>query len=214
MTIPAGDMFVMEAKIDAVAATGGAEAKPCSSVFHYRRTSTTNPWSYSAFNTVFQAGPVAALIAAANVRWTQRTNLLRCVDDAEDPYRVFVQANVGAIATDSYEIRNAVFVLLGLAVRGRGRHGSKHFAPFSEADTTNDLLSGAGLTRWQAVATAMLAPLGPDTSNNTWIPCVVSRSRSQLEFNPTTVVRLDIVTATVNKRPGSMKKRQIKSVYV
>lgn len=214
MSIPPADMKVMEAKVDSVAATGGAESKPCSSVFGYRRTTTVNPWSYTAFDTVFQAGPVAALIAAANVRWTQRTNILRCVNDAEDPGVVIAHANVGAIATDSYEIRMAVYILLGLGIRGRGAHGSKHFAPFSEADTVNDLLSGAGLTRWQAVATAIKATLGPDTSGNTWVPCVVRRSRSQLEFNPTTVVTLDLQTAVVNQRPGSMFKRQIKSKYV
>lgn len=214
MSIPNANMLVMEAKVDSIAATGGVETKPCSSLFGYRRTTTVNPWNYASFNTVFQAGPVAALIAAANVRWTQRTNILRCVNDAEDPGVIIAAANVGAIATDSYEIRMAVYILLGLGVRGRGAHGSKHFAPFSEADTTNDLLTGAGLTRWQAVATAIKATLGPDVTGNTWVPCVIRKSRSQLEFNPTTVVTLDIQTATVNQRPGSMKKRQVKSKYV
>lgn len=215
MSIPNNLMTVAEVKVDAHAATGGGRVVPVTSAFFYRRTTTVNPWSYADFESVFQAGPVAALIAAANVRWTQTDNLVRCVNDAEDPYHVFPEANVGAIATDSYEIYMAVYVLLGLAIRGRGAHGSKHFGPFSEADTTNDLLTGAGLVRWQAVATAILATLGPDLSGNTWVPCIVRRPpRSQLLINPTTVTTLDLVTATVNKRPGTMHRRRIGSVYI
>lgn len=215
MSIPNAQMIVGEIKVDAIAATGGGKTVPCSFAVNYRRTTTVNPWSYADLEAVWQAGPMADILAAMNVRFTQRDNLVRCVNDAQDPYRVFPEANVGAIATDSYNIEFAVYILFGLAIRGRGVHGSKHFAPFSEADTTNDLLTGAGLTRWQTVATSLLATLGPDASGNTWVPCVVRRPPySQLITNPTTVTTLDLVTSTVNQRPGTMKKRRIGSKYV
>jgi len=191
---------------------GGSTVKPCFNVWMYRRTTFAVPFSKTQFATAFRAAVIVPLIAAANVRYSVNTLRVRIVNDAEDPYQDIADAGVGAIATDSEPNNDAVYALMKTAKRGRFATGSKHFGGPSEIDTTDNILVGAGLARWETLRAA-LAVAVVDAAPNTYVPCVLSRTYSQLITNPTTVVSNDVTSVLLNKRIGSMVRRKGASVY-
>lgn len=211
MPIPVNQIRTAEIGILGTAATGGSSITPSINIFHYQRAGVSVAPSKAALNTAFQAAIVAPLLAAMNVRYTPGTLYIRWIDDCNDAPAVFNVAGVGAIATDSLPSDAAIYCLLRTALRGRNYRGSKHFSPGSEVDTTNDLLTGAGLVRWQAVQTALRAPI-TDATPNTWNLAVVSRALSQLQTNPTTVVVNNVIDVLLDLNVGTMRKRRSKTV--
>jgi len=191
---------------------GGSTTVNTRFVFHYRRTGTANPLAKAPLDTIFQANIAAPIIAMLNVRWTQLTNEVRWIDDAQDQAEPFTHVNVGAIAGDCLNSQAAVFVLFRTGLRGRSYKGGKHFGPFSETDVGNDILLAPALARVQTVATALIAPL-VDSNANTWNLTVLSRNLSKLDKNPTTVVKNDVNLIKINQRIGRMNSRQVESVY-
>lgn len=212
MPIPSTDVNVVEITMQGVMASGGSNTINTAFVFHYLRNSTVPAISKANVETEFEAGPVVALLAALNNRYTQTQNLVRWLNDAQDLFQSFTRTGVGAVTGDSMPSDNAIYMLLRTALRGQSYRGSKHFGPASESDSVDDILAGAGVTNWAAVATALEAPL-VDSDGNTWNLCVVSRKLSQLVTNPTTVVANQVADVLLNKRVGTMKKRKAKSVY-
>lgn len=212
MPIPSTDVNVVEITMQGTMASGGSNIVPTAFVFHYLRNSTVPAISKTNVEAEFELGPVVALLAALNNRYTQTFNLVRWLNDATDMPMSFTRSGVGAITGDSLPSDAAIYMLIRTALRGQSYRGSKHFGPASESDSVDDVLAGAGITNWQAVATAMMAPL-VDSDGNTWNLCVVSRVLSQLIVNPTTVVANEATQVLLNKRVGSMKKRKAKSVY-
>jgi len=103
-----------------------------------------------------------------------------------------------------------------MGIRGRGAHGSNHFGPLSESDTTTpdaDILNAAAITRFSAIITAINATL-TDGNGNIWVPVVLSRVKpAQYKSNPTNVVTFPISQMLLNKRIGRMKRRERGSVY-
>lgn len=89
--------------------------------------------------------------------------------------------------------------------------GSKHFPAASEVDTTGDVLTGAGLARWQTVQTAVGATL-VDALGNSWVPCVFSRKKSQIAVNPTTIYQNDVTQVLLDKTLGQMRRRKVLTV--
>ena len=203
---------VIEVVVAGSLTAGGASVKNCFNVFHYRRTTFAVVASKAQFLAAFRTAVIVPLLAAANIRYTTNRMRVRWVSDAQDPYTDTADAGVGAIATDSEPNNDAVFILMRSAVRGRFAQGSKHFGGTSEIDTTDNILTGAGLARWQAVQAA-LAVTVVDAAPNTWVPCVLSRTYSVLNVNPTTVVTSDVASTALNKRIGSMVKRKALSAY-
>lgn len=211
MPIPAAQIQHAEIAVFGRAATGGSSTPPAINIFHYRRIATAVAPSKAALNTIFQATVMAPLLLAMNVRYTPSNLGIRWLNDAEDGYQTFAVAGVGAIGTDSLPSDTAVYFLYRTALRGKFYRGSKHFGPASEVDTTNDLLTGAGLVRWQTVQTALAAGL-TDASPNTWVPCVYSRTKSQSVLNPTTIIANDITQVLLDLNLGTMRKRRSKTV--
>jgi len=212
MSIPATSIQNMIVTIKGTLATGGSSVVAAENLFTYRRLTTVNPVTKTALNTVFQADVLAKILLAANVRYTPGTVQIRCLDDFNDAETVFTAAGVGAIATDSYASVGAVYMLYRTALRGRSFRGSKHFAGLNEADTTDDILTGAGLTRWQAVRDACLANL-VDANGNTWTPTVVSRTLSQLNALPLAlVVANDVTDVLLDLNVGTMRRRRSKTI--
>lgn len=212
MPIPANQIVVAEITLVASMVAAGGRVVPVHNVFHYARNSTVNPVGKTQLSTAFQAALVVPLALALNVRWEQSKNVIRWIDDAQDVPLDVAAAAVGAIATDSYDSRSAVFMLMKTNLRGRSYRGSKHFAPLSEADTTGDVLTGAGLARWQTAQAAVDAVL-VDALGNTWVPCVFSRTLSQIIVNPTFVVYTQVQQTLLNKAVGQMKRRNAGSAY-
>lgn len=165
----------------------------------------------AALEAAFDAGPMAAYLAAANSRFTQSMNQVRFLDDATDAFESTTRAGVGAIGTDSSPILDCVTLYFKTALRGRSYRGFKHFVGLNEADTTGDVLTGAGLARWQGVQAAYGAVI-VDALGNSWTPCVVSQKLSQLLVNPTTVVANPVSQVLLNKTVGSMRKRRVATV--
>jgi hypothetical protein len=194
-------------------AAGGSSVTPAINVWHYRRTVLGPTLTKSRINTAFQANLVAAHLLAANVRYTPNNLTIRFIEDAVDFPNSFPVAGVGAIATDSSPSDDAVVLYLQTALRGRKYRGFKHLAGCNEVDTTNDVLTGAGLARWQVVQAAALAGF-TDADGNIWKPSVVSPSESYFKTNPTTVTANDAITIGLDTVIGTMRKRKAVQIRV
>lgn len=214
MPIPAGNIVNLQITIHGTAATGGSSVTPSINVFNYYRTTTVNPFTKTALNTIFQTNVVTPLLAAMNIRYTPGTLSIRILDDFNDAPTVFTVAGVGAIATDSLPSNEAVYMLLRTALRGRNFRGSKHFGPASEVDTTNDLLVGAGLARWNTLKAALLAPC-IDANGNTWLPTVLSRNLSNfgsVAVPLAVIVATEVTNILLDLNIGTMRRRRSTTV--
>lgn len=199
---------ILEVIINGRMAAGGSNAKAAFNVFHYKRTSVAAPASKAAFNTAFQAAIVAPLLLAANVRYTPTVISYRWLNDPLDRPVFFTAAGVGAIPTDSQPSDDAVYYLFRTDKKGSNYRGNKHFAGCNEIDTTQDILTGAGLVRWQTLQTALAAPI-TDATPHTWLLQVVSRDPNLsnftvtpciIEANQVTEVLLDLNIGTMRRR--------------
>lgn len=185
----------------------GTLTKIISTTFNYRQSTALPAPSKLALSNAFLAGPYAALLAAFNINWSLGSTNIRFFDDVTDPSLATTLAGVGAIATDRLPSYNSVFMFLKTAFRGKRNKGSKHFPACNEVDTTQDVLVGAGLARWQTVQTAILAPLVA-ADGATWNPCIVSYKSSQLKTSPERVICNDIAQVVLNLDLGVMRKRK------
>lgn len=204
-----GSKSVCELALKATLASAGSNAIPISARFYYLRTLGAANDDKVAIAAAFLAGTWAAYIAAANSRLSSASANLRYIDDAIDPVTIVPLAGSGAIVTDSAPSCTAIFMEFGTNIRGKKYRGGKHFAGVNEVDTTGDVLTGAGLTRWQALQTALLVPIvvGP----NTYTPSVVTFAPiTQIKTNPTTVIVNPITAIVLDINVGTMKRRKAK----
>lgn len=206
-----GSRTVLQVILKGVLTAAGGRATNISTTFWYRRSAIVIAPVKSAFKAAFLDGPYAAMLAAFNIGWANGSLDLRYFDDALDPTESFSLAGVGAIATDRAASFNAVYMLYRSGVRGRKYIGSKHFAAVNEIDTTGDVLTGTGLTRWQALQTA-LAALLTDSTGNIWRPCNVTKQGSVYKKNPTSVVYNDVVSIALDLNLGTMLRRKVATV--
>lgn len=213
---PDSAIWTAELQMQGIGTSGGSTSRNFNFRFNYRRTTTANVLSEAAFETAFNAGPTVAILAALNNRFTQTINVVRFIEDAVRPVVTVSRAGVGAVSGDGMPMHNAVYILKRMGIRGRGAHGSNHYGPLSEADTTagtDDILNAAAITRFAAVITALTANL-TDANGNIWVPVVVSRVKpAQYKVNPTNVIYYPISQMLLNKRIGRMKRRERQSVY-
>jgi hypothetical protein len=194
---------------------GGSNAVPSDSVWQFRRTSNINTLSKSSLEAAFQTNIALNVVAALNARYAQTLTTVRWVNDAYDKPTSTTRAIAGSIAGECMPTSLSVFFLGRTAFRGGIHRGSKKLFPLSEADTTlatADLWNAAALARFATIAAAWLAGF-TDGNGNVWKPVVLSRKKSSLSLNPTTVYVTDINEVAVNKRVGRMKKRMVASVY-
>lgn len=207
MPIAANLAITYSLRVSAALAAGGAGSKAAGNTWIYRRSTIAIPVNKAALSTAFQANVMVPLFAAMNIRYAAVTLFIRNLEDYTDAEQSFAVAGVGAIATDALPIQNAAVFTLDTALRGGNYRGFKRLAPLSEVDTTQDILVGAGLARWQAVQAAM-ALTWADATPNTWVPHVYSRDLSTpdqlpvalIVATPVTGVRLALNTGTVRKR--------------
>lgn len=215
MPLPDNQLLVAEVILYGKMDAGGSETVNTVNIFHYRRATTTVPMTKVALDTAFQAAVVVKIGLALNERWNQLFNTVRMVNDALDPIGQFSHAVAGAITGDSMSSLAAQYILLRTGLRGRNYRGAKHFGPLSETDTTGpdgDILNAAAITRFGAIITALITPI-VDGTGNTWNLEVLSRTKSRLIRNPTTVVSTQVTSILLNKRVGRMRRREVASVY-
>lgn len=202
---------IAEVIMKGVYAAAGSSSKNIASVFHYRLGLIAAPPTKTALEAKFQLVVGAAFIAAANVRYTQQSTSVRWIDDATDPAVDFAESGPGAIATDSLPVDECVSMLFRTGLRGKSYRGAKRFVGANEIDTTGDVLTGAGLARWQTLQTACFTTL-VDALGNNWVPSVLARSLSILDSNPTNVVANDVTQVLLNKNTGVMRRRRVTTV--
>lgn len=215
MPIPDTSKITVEIAALGAITAGGSNVVNTANIFHFRRTTTVNPFNKAHIDAAFQLSVLAAMATALNNRWTSTGDTVRAIDDADDLPTGFAGGAVGAVAGDGMSTINAVYILLRSALRGKHYRGSKHFGPLSESDTTapnEDILNAGAIANFGGIGTAILGGF-TDADGNVWVPVVLSRSLSQLLVNPTTVVAVDVVSASLNKRVGRLRRREVKSVY-
>ena len=182
--------------------------RPVSAVFYFFRTSPGTADNKAAIGAAFLAGTYAALLAAWNVNVADGAAFIRYMDDALDAFLLVPLAGVGAIATDRLPSTNSVYMQLNTGIRGKTYRGSKKFYGLNEIDTAADLLTGAGLVRWQAVQTALVVPL--TAGGETYVPAVVSfKAPTQIKTNPTNINVNQIANVVLNLDTGTMKRRKV-----
>ena len=207
--IDAGEIY--ELIINGTVAAGGSNKTPCGNNYFYKRTVIGTALTKANIVAGFIAAHVNALVAAAHQDYAVNSISIRNLADATDAGVIVPSALVGAIATDREPSEDAVVVRLYTGFRGKVFRGFKHFGGTNEVDTTQDVLTGAGLARWQTVA-ASCASAYFDADGNQWKPFLFSRYKSQILANPT-VIRGTVITSSVlNKRVSLMKKRRAQSV--
>jgi len=211
MPIPLNQMVLAEIIVNGKQSAAGSSIAPAYNVCHFYRTTQVNPWSNVNIGNAFAASIGAALVAASNARYTPQGVSTRCVNDAQDPPSLSAFAGPGAIGTDSEPSSDAVVLILKTALRGRAWIGRKHFGATSEADTTGDILTGAGLARWQAVQAAYALGF-TDANGNVWKPAVLSRTNSQLKVNPTNVAFQPVLQVLLDLNIGTMRRRRTATV--
>ena len=213
MGLPNAQLLNFEVKVAATMISAGSNSKNVENIFHYQRTATVLGATKAAMSTIFQANILAPMLLAFNIRYTNPLISIRWLDDALDAYQGFPVTAVGAIATDSQPTFNAVFMELQTGLRGRSYRGSKHFPAVNESDTTGDILTGAGLARWQAIQTALALPL-TDAIGNVWTLTVVSRKApAQYKVNPTNVIATPVVAVVLDTDVGTMRRRKVKTTH-
>lgn len=213
MSIPLANQKVIELIMKGTCVSPGASAKTINNVFTFRRTTFTDPVVKADIQAAFQLTIGDTILAALNEDYTQTSNSVRILDDAEDVHELSVQAGVGAIAGDRLPTFASVVCPLRTNVRGRRAQGRKSFAPVTEADTLNDILTGAAVTRWQAVRDAILAGF-TDANGNQWLTTVTSRvpPHTQLRVNPTTIRDAVVTSVLLNLTIGRVSQRKQKTV--
>ena len=204
---------VAEVQMRGTFTAAGSTSKFIFNIFHFRLATLAAAPTKTALATIFNTNIRTPFLAAANVRYDTDGTDVRCINDATDVYQSFITAPAlqGAIATDSEPVTTCVSMLYRTGLRGKNYRGAKRFAGVNEVDTTGDVLTGAGLVRWQTLQTALAANM-TDALGNVWVPCVVSRSLSQLVANPTTVVNNDVVAVLLNLNIGTMRGRRVATV--
>jgi hypothetical protein len=204
-----------EIQVSGIVTAGGSNTRKALQVYHYRRTSTVVTPTKAALSTIFISNMIPLIRACLNARYTGVGVSVRWLNDALDQATLFSSTGVGLVSGDSMPTTEAAFILFQTGLRGKSYRGSKHIFPMSESATTtgtDDIWNAGALVYLGALAAGALASL-PDATPNNWIPCVLSRKKSQLRTNPTTVETNDVSSVLVNKRVGTMRHRKVLSTY-
>ncbi|MFZ1006816.1 MAG: hypothetical protein WAN65_08270 [Candidatus Sulfotelmatobacter sp.] len=202
---------IAEVKLFGNIAAAGGNSVNTLNIFHFRLSALGSAVTKGALNNAFATNIIVPYATACNVRWSAINSTARFVNDATDVEFSTTSPAVGLVATDSLPTDTCVSMLFRTALRGKRYRGGKRWAAASEADTTGDVLTGAGLARWQTLQTACNLPFN-DANGNTWTPSVLSRFLSQLAVNPTTVIANDVTVVLLNLNIGTMRGRKIATV--
>jgi hypothetical protein len=205
----------MDAKWVQIAMKGSAIARgsnvvSITNVYTFERTTTANPRVKANVESAFQTAIGDTVLTALNEDYVQSSNDVRWLDDATDIPAAFPETGVGAQAGERYETFTAAYVLMRTAFRGT--RGSKHYGPVAEADVNGDQLTSGALTRFAAVAAAILAGF-TDSDGNVWFPVVIQAASAVLDSNPTLFNPAGVVSCQARKTMGTMRRRKVKGVY-
>lgn len=193
-----------------VAETGGT-SKNVWNVFTYvQNPNVPSPPTAVAVLNQFLASVWAQIAPLLSVRWVGVSSLARYMDVTTN---AFLPGNVpasGAKILPSLSSQQAVVTPFRTALRSKNYKGSKHFGPIDSASVTGDELTAAAVTAWQAILPTLSGLI--TVTGQTYSPCIVSRSLSQLAKDPVNIQAAVITTALLNKTIGTMRRRKEKTV--
>lgn len=192
-------------------AADGASVKNFANVYHFKRTTTVNPWSNTSIATEFIASMLPDIVACLNVDYVTTGVTSRCVNDATDAPVTVADTTPGGVSGERLPDYNAVMLLMRTALRGKSYRGRKFYGPITEADTTGDVLAAGSITLFNTLKATLLAGM-TDGDGNVWNLCVFSPTLSQYSINPTTIVTANVTQILLNKTLGTMRRRKVKTV--
>lgn len=204
---------VVEIKVKGTAPTTGSGTKNLVNVFHYRLLSGPGTQQPTVdVGNRFIATVWSVIATALSVTYTGVETDARLIDDANNQDLLCNVPGNGAVAGTRLPMEDIVSILLRSSLRGRNFRGAKRFGPVANADFVNDeLTAGAIAGHWGAVGPAIAGTMLVN-GLGTYGPVILSKSLSQLEINPTTIICADITGALLNKTIGSMRRRKEKTV--
>lgn len=213
MSIADADIKNCEIVMAGSMAAAGSNAVNVQNVYHYRRTTTINPFNRVNLEAKFQSEIALNVLAALNIRLTQVYNTVRILNDPLDQAVATARAVAGSITGDSMASLDMCFVKLSTGIKGKSYRGNKKYGPLSESDstTTSDVLNAGALTKFGTILTKLLAGF-TDAGGNTWVLQVYSRTLDVFAVKPL-VAANDVVSGAVNHRVSRIRRRQSKSVY-
>lgn len=214
-SIPATSITHAQLILRGSVTAAGSTARPMNLVMNYRRTGTVLALSKANIAASWLTAHRVLFLACVSVRLVLTGLGVRFTDDALDAEAVTTDTHPGALTGDSMPLTQAAFLKLGTGLRGQSYRGSHHLFPIAESATTvlsDDIFNAGALTYLGAFAAALLAGM-TDSDGNVWKPQVLSRTLSQLRYNPTNVVANDVVSIAVAKRVGVMRHRRVAQVY-
>lgn len=198
---------VVELVMTGVVTETGGSSKNIVNVFHYFQSpNVPSPPSAALVAQQFRAHPWADIAAQLSAAYVASNMTARYLDDATNQAIGTSLGASGAIALPRLSSAEAVVTPLQTGLRGKSFRGSKHFGVLPAASVVGDELTAGAEAAWLAVAAAMLTPL--TVSGQTFVPCIVSKTLSQLRFNPTFIIAVPLTAVLVNKTIGTMRKRK------
>jgi hypothetical protein len=194
----------------AIPETGGT-TKNVFNVWHYTQQPTVGgPASPVAVANAFLATVWGIIATALSVDWVGVACLARYLDSALNVYQAAGVPGSGAAALPRLPADTAVVTPMNSPLRGKNFRGTKHFTPIATAQVTKDELNAAGLVLWNPVLPLMQGQI--TASGQTYSPCIVSRTLSQLRTDPTTIFGAVVNLVRLNKTVGTMRKRKEKTI--
>jgi hypothetical protein len=191
-----------------VETTGGA--KNIFNVFHYFQNPTVpGPQTAIAVANQFLASIFAGIAARLSAGYVPNQTLCRYLDLTTNPLLTANPPQAGAIILPRLAATQAVVTPLRSASRGKNFRGTKHFGPIPAASVVSDELVAAEVTAWQALLPGFAAAI--TVGGQTYSPCIVSRSLSQLRLDPVVIQGAIVIQALLNKTIGTMRRRKEKT---
>jgi len=215
MAIPQDQILGAEVIVRQVFVDANTNNQDCFNVWHLRRLTTAVAPNKANLRAAFDAAIVQLQLLGQAEAITATTIGIRWPNDPEDAEDIAAATplTAGQIALDSLPQQNAATMQLKTALRGKAFRGSKRFAGIPEAHATKGWLNATGAALWVAVRDA-INDLITDADSNQWRIAVLSRSRSDFDVVPATLVLNDVVTSVLNRTIGSQDSRKPKNVIV
>jgi len=211
MSLPTPITNVVEISVQGSVLETGGTTRNVFNIFHYyQNPNQPSPPSAITVANAFIAGPWAAVLALLSIGYVGVQTVARYLDSANNAYSAGNPPGTGALALPRQPAQQAVVALFRTAIRGKSFRGSKHFGPLATAAVTGDEIAAASVAAWQAAMTGLVANI--TAGGQTYTPCVVSKTLSQLRVDPTTIIGAAKLTALTNKTIGTMRHRKEKTV--
>lgn len=215
MSVPLTSINFIEVVMKGSASAEGSNPVNIINVFHFFRGNPSIAISKAHIESAFNGTYATSVLSVLNSSYTQGFTSIRYPQDVTDAAVEFVESGVGVITGDRFPTSLSAYILQRSTLRGRSFRGSKHFGPMSESDSTTgtgDVFNAAALIRLNNLASVMILPF-LDSDGNSWNPMVVSKKLSNFLVVPAIISAAFVVSALVNKRIGTMRRRKVKSVY-